>query len=158
MAPVALLGLGLAWCRERRARHRTNRETWALLPANLTLRESAQALLQEARHDPPTGLDNRRAWRETLEPEARRAARYGGEPAVIMLDLDGFKAVNDSLGHEAGDDVLVRVSDASAAACVRAMFSPASAGTNAAFSCRSPSPGRPPWSRRSCDAISRPPG
>ena len=111
LAPAALLGLGLAWRRERRARHRTNRETWALLHANLKLRESAQALLQEARHDPLTGLENRRAWRETLEREARRAARYGGEPAVIMLDLDGFKAVNDSLGHEAGDDVLVRVSD-----------------------------------------------
>lgn len=106
-APVLLAALFGVLLREHAARRRQHRDARALLHANLQLRETAQALLQEARHDPLTGLDNRRSWSEKLAREAQRAARYGGDPAVIMLDIDHFKDVNDLLGHRAGDAVLV---------------------------------------------------
>ena len=106
-APVVAIVFIVAWRREHTARRRQHKDTWALLHANLQLREQAQALLQEARHDPLTGIDNRRSWNEKLDREGQRAARYGGDPAVIMLDLDRFKAVNDLLGHPAGDTVLI---------------------------------------------------
>ena len=99
-APVVAIVCIVAWRRE-------HKDTWALLRANLQLREQAEALLQEARHDPLTGIDNRRSWTEKLDREGQRAARYGGDPAVIMLDLDRFKSVNDLLGHQAGDTVLI---------------------------------------------------
>jgi diguanylate cyclase (GGDEF)-like protein len=59
-----------------------------------------------ARVDPTTGAANRRAFFEAVETEIARAARYGKPLAVGVLDLDKFKAVNDSLGHAAGDEVL----------------------------------------------------
>lgn len=58
--------------------------------------------LHRAEHDDLTGLLNRQAFRE----QAQAALAAGGEVAVLMLDLDGFKAVNDTLGHGAGDEVL----------------------------------------------------
>src|SRR5262245_42829813 len=62
-----------------------------------------------ADHDPLTGLLNRRSFGRRLESHAARAGRYGAEGALLMLDLDHFKYVNDTLGHQAGDDVIVRV-------------------------------------------------
>jgi len=56
--------------------------------------------------DPLTGLGNRRAFDESLARETERARRYGRSLALIVLDLDGFKAVNDRSGHLAGDAVL----------------------------------------------------
>lgn len=70
-----------------------------------------QALAEEkvwyhAHHDPLTGLPNRRLFLDRLE-QAVRHARRGSQPlSIIFMDLDGFKEVNDSLGHEAGDRVL----------------------------------------------------
>ena len=62
-----------------------------------------------ARHDPLTGLVNRAVFGETLDA-ALEATRDGAEPvAVLCLDLDRFKAVNDTLGHPAGDALLVAV-------------------------------------------------
>lgn len=55
-----------------------------------------------------TGLYNHRAFLERLEQEFHRAQRYGSELSVLMIDLDGFKAVNDTYGHIAGDEVLKR--------------------------------------------------
>jgi diguanylate cyclase (GGDEF)-like protein len=63
----------------------------------------------ESRHDALTGLANRRAYDERLPIEAVRARRYGHELSLCLLDLDGFKAVNDRLGHPAGDAVLAAV-------------------------------------------------
>ena len=60
------------------------------------------------RRDALTGLGNRRAYDERLAVEAARARRYGHQLAVVILDLDGFKRVNDELGHPAGDAVLQR--------------------------------------------------
>jgi diguanylate cyclase (GGDEF)-like protein len=59
-----------------------------------------------ARVDPATGAPNRRAFLEAVSAEISRAERYGKSFAVGVLDLDNFKAINDSRGHEAGDEVL----------------------------------------------------
>ena len=60
----------------------------------------------ESRHDMLTKLLNRRALLETLPIAQGRAARTGKSMALLFIDLDGFKAVNDNLGHDAGDSVL----------------------------------------------------
>jgi diguanylate cyclase (GGDEF)-like protein len=69
-------------------------------------------LADQARTDALTGLSNRRAWSERLEEEIARASRTGSPVAVAMLDLDFFKQYNDSLGHPAGDALLVAVARA----------------------------------------------
>jgi diguanylate cyclase (GGDEF)-like protein/PAS domain S-box-containing protein len=63
-----------------------------------------------ADHDPLTGLLNRRGFGAALQSHVAHARRYGTAGALLILDLDGFKAVNDALGHEAGDRLLVQVS------------------------------------------------
>jgi len=67
-----------------------------------------EELLRLATTDPLTGLANRRHFLEQLAQEIRRVERSGGSAALIMLDLDLFKLVNDSYGHAAGDLVLQR--------------------------------------------------
>ncbi len=62
-----------------------------------------------ADHDALTGLINRRRFTEELDQVIRQSHRYGEPGAVLFLDLDGFKFVNDSLGHAAGDDLIARV-------------------------------------------------
>jgi diguanylate cyclase (GGDEF)-like protein/PAS domain S-box-containing protein len=64
-----------------------------------------------ALHDPLTDLPNRRLFADRLRLAHARVVRSGEEMAVLFLDLDGFKAVNDRRGHEAGDRVLVAVAD-----------------------------------------------
>ena len=64
-----------------------------------------------ANQDSLTGLFNRRRFADELTREVAVARRSGAPGAVVMLDLDGFKEVNDSLGHVAGDMVLSRVAD-----------------------------------------------
>ncbi|MEO8599197.1 MAG: PAS domain S-box protein [bacterium] len=61
---------------------------------------------REARHDPLTGLPNRRGLYEMLPQAIARSNRSGTAAALLFLDLDGFKAVNDAWGHEAGDSLL----------------------------------------------------
>lgn len=65
-----------------------------------------QAVANQAMSDTLTGLPNRRALDARLENDVQRAARYQQTFAVLMLDLDGFKAVNDTYGHSVGDQVL----------------------------------------------------
>jgi diguanylate cyclase (GGDEF)-like protein len=65
-----------------------------------------QRLHTEARCDELTGLPNRLSLRELLDAAALAAAAGGPPCAVMVLDFDGFKAVNDTLGHEAGDELL----------------------------------------------------
>lgn len=62
--------------------------------------------------DPLTGLGNRRALREQLKREVRRAARYNTPLSIVVIDLDGFKAVNDRYGHLRADDLLRRLAQA----------------------------------------------
>jgi diguanylate cyclase (GGDEF)-like protein len=70
----------------------------------------------EARHDPLTGLYNRRFLEEVLGRELVRAQRQGMHLSVLLLDLDGFKAYNDAHGHLVGDRVLEKVAAGLAAA------------------------------------------
>ncbi|MEZ0396597.1 MAG: sensor domain-containing diguanylate cyclase [Anaerolineales bacterium] len=71
-----------------------------------------QAVSRQARIDVLTGLPNRRGLDERLEQEIAQAERLGGVFSVMMLDIDGFKQVNDAYGHEAGDDILRQVATA----------------------------------------------
>jgi diguanylate cyclase (GGDEF)-like protein len=64
-----------------------------------------------ADHDALTGLYNRRRFTEELEQSLKRSRRFDEPGAVLFLDLDGFKFVNDSLGHAAGDEMIIRVAD-----------------------------------------------
>lgn len=68
-------------------------------------------LISMAATDPLTGLPNRRSWEDALGREMARAAREGTPLAVSLIDLDGFKAFNDTHGHPAGDRVLELVAD-----------------------------------------------
>jgi diguanylate cyclase (GGDEF)-like protein/PAS domain S-box-containing protein len=72
---------------------------------------SEERLAHLAFHDPLTGLPNRSTVEEQLERELARAARERTTVAALYVDLDQFKLVNDSLGHAAGDEVLVQVAD-----------------------------------------------
>jgi len=62
-----------------------------------------------ADHDSLTGLLDRRRFRSELDQYVSFSARYGGQGAVMIIDIDGLKAVNDSLGHHAGDQLIRRV-------------------------------------------------
>ena len=68
-----------------------------------------EELRHQALHDPLTGLANRALLREQLAEVSQRVAQEGATAAVMFLDLDDFKAVNDRLGHSVGDQLLVEV-------------------------------------------------
>jgi len=70
------------------------------------LREKAE---REARRDFLTGLHNRQAYQERITHETERSIRYGRPLSILMVDIDNFKLVNDTLGHEWGDIVLQKV-------------------------------------------------
>jgi diguanylate cyclase (GGDEF)-like protein len=75
----------------------------------VALRDQTHAAAAQARADPLTGLGNRRAFDEILEIEIDRARSSGSALSVALLDLDGFKGLNDDLGHLEGDNCLRRV-------------------------------------------------
>ncbi len=110
---------------------RRERYAEALVARRLAERDQAERALEQARneeaiarsryeaelkhmadHDPLTGLLNRRAYERSLEEHLARGERYGHAGAVMVLDLDSFKEVNDTLGHSAGDELIMRVAGA----------------------------------------------
>lgn len=72
-----------------------------------------------AYHDELTGLPNRACFRERLDLSIARSRRSGERLAVLFIDLDGFKVINDSLGHDIGDQVLVEIAARLSQACPR---------------------------------------
>ncbi len=83
-----------------------------LLALRARLERERDAMRRFALRDPLTGLANRRALDERLGYEIARHARQNDAFAVLALDLDGFKAVNDRFGHDAGGEVLCETADA----------------------------------------------
>lgn len=85
---------------------------------DVTMRKALERqLAQRATHDALTGLPNRMLLRERLSHAVVRAARAGSLVAVLFCDLDQFKFVNDTLGHDVGDRVLIAVAERLRAAC-----------------------------------------
>lgn len=116
---------------EQRLIHSGRHAVWVMVHASLVRDASAKPLycirqLQDieerkrfegelgymADHDSLTGLLNRRGFVRELTQQLGHARRYGGGGAVVFLDLDDFKYVNDALGHSVGDDVISEVSRA----------------------------------------------
>ncbi|WLI91389.1 EAL domain-containing protein [Massilia sp. R2A-15] len=81
-------------------------------------REHERAIEHQATHDLLTGLPNRALFLDRLTLAIRRAERHGTRLAVMFVDLDKFKGVNDTLGHSAGDELL-RIVAAQLTLCVR---------------------------------------
>jgi diguanylate cyclase (GGDEF)-like protein len=113
-----VLGVVIAeWRRGRRARvpmATLDSLTQAAAHGSLTLHNALlmTRLAEQATHDPLTGLANRKLFEEILEREVKRWERTGRPVALMAIDVDNFKAVNDTFGHAAGDEVLRLVADA----------------------------------------------
>ena len=124
-------GAGTSSRGERRWLHAAGKIVWASLNATL-VRDAAgvpqHVLLQVqdvterrryeselrylADHDPLTGLLNRRAFAHELETHLEHVRRYGAAGAAMVLDLDHFKNINDTLGHGTGDELIVALAGA----------------------------------------------
>jgi diguanylate cyclase (GGDEF)-like protein/PAS domain S-box-containing protein len=124
-------GVGSSVRGERRWLHAAGKIVWASLNATL-VRDAAgvpqHVLLQVqdvterrryeselrylADHDPLTGLLNRRAFARALEGHLEHVQRYGATGAAMVLDLDHFKNINDTLGHGTGDELIVALAGA----------------------------------------------
>lgn len=80
---------------------------WRMYRLLSTVQAQSQQLAELARTDPLTGAANRRTWEHELERTVRRAQRTGAPLTLALLDLDHFKQVNDRLGHQRADTILV---------------------------------------------------
>jgi diguanylate cyclase (GGDEF)-like protein/PAS domain S-box-containing protein len=91
---------------------RSGRQVSQGLLVDITDRKQLESkLIHDALHDPLTGLANRVLLRDHLERALARRNRTGGAIALLFVDLDDFKRINDSYGHAAGDQILVRVAE-----------------------------------------------
>lgn len=87
----------------------THQHWGAMLSAALESQSRQEEVRRSALFDSLTGLPNRQLFREQLEKAIERRTAVGTPFAVLFLDLDGFKLINDSLGHQMGDEVLKKV-------------------------------------------------
>jgi diguanylate cyclase (GGDEF)-like protein len=86
--------------------------SWALLRLVLQVDQAQEELRELSLRDPLTGCYNRRHFMHVLRHEVGRSRRYGQAASVAILDVDNFKQINDRLGHQAGDEVLLQVAQA----------------------------------------------
>lgn len=87
-------------------------EDRAVVLGALARAEKTEAELRYiADHDSLTGLLDRRRFRAELDQYVSFSARYGGQGAVMIIDIDGLKAINDALGHHAGDNLIRRIAE-----------------------------------------------
>ena len=87
---------------------------------DVTDRKLYQARIEEqANYDPLTGLANRSLLNDRLRQAILSAATYGGRLAVVFVDLDRFKFINDSLGHHVGDELLRAMAERCERACAK---------------------------------------
>lgn len=112
---------GEIWCRRKNGEaftahvtlsricdRRGRLQNYIMIFSDITDRKlEEQALLKLAYHDPLTGLPNRALFLDRLEVALASAKRSGRKAAALFIDLDKFKPVNDALGHEAGDSLLI---------------------------------------------------
>ena len=115
-----ILSSGLIWVRKQSERSRekaftelevrVDERTRELKNARDELQVANTKLAVQATTDPLTGLANRRCFDQHLDTEWSRCQRYRRPLSIIMLDIDHFKAYNDSYGHPVGDECLVRIS------------------------------------------------
>lgn len=82
-----------------------------ILLSSIMRNRAEDAIRHQAMHDPLTGLPNRTLFNDRLDQALSRRTRIGGYVAVMVVDLDGFKIVNDSAGHATGDALLIAVAD-----------------------------------------------
>ena len=126
---------------------------------DVTEQRAAQERVQHmAYHDALTGLGNRAKLEEHATLALARARRHGRAGAVLYIDLDRFKLVNDTLGHASGDELLRQVRRGSRPARARATCSPATAATSSCccWPTSTTTPARPPTgSRTTCWPRSR---
>jgi diguanylate cyclase (GGDEF)-like protein len=115
-------------------------------------------LSYQAFHDSLTGLANKALFQDRLQHATARIERTGAHLAVLFLDLDNFKTINDSLGHAAGDEMLGRVAETWSAVCARSIPPPGSGGTSSPCSSRTSATATTPsgWPERILTAIRRP--
>ena len=92
--------------RQRELQTLVTERTAELEQRSLELRESQRQLEQIAYADPLTGLSNRRLFEDEMRKRIKLIAREGGCFTLLLIDLDGFKKINDTLGHDAGDELL----------------------------------------------------
>jgi len=104
---LARVNIHLALRTQQKALALQNEE---LLKKNELILEQAQRLERMATKDFLTGLSNRRHFLKRADQEEKRFKRTGSPFAVILLDIDHFKKINDTYGHECGDKVLSRIS------------------------------------------------
>jgi len=119
---AALLGLAVwgAFQARLRALNSRQRELQSLVDARTRqLREANDILVTLSYVDALTGVANRRRFEERLEAEWKRGQRTGAPLALVMIDIDHFKAYNDRLGHQRGDECLRAVATALADALPR---------------------------------------
>jgi diguanylate cyclase (GGDEF)-like protein len=108
--PFGILGVGSRTVREFSRQDVSFMQAIANVLANaIERRRTEEHTRHEALHDPLTGLPNRNLFLDRLEHALTVAARRETSIAVLFLDLDQFKLVNDSLGHAAGDELLAAV-------------------------------------------------